>query len=292
MNQPSIIHETFQLEAGHLSSGEPLRIRGDVRTVTQEEERSAVRKPVLLISHGFKGFKDWGFFPYIASRFAEAGYYTVTYNFSCNGVNESDFDELDKFGLNTFSREQQDLDIVLKTLLEQRLPLSSEADTERIYLLGHSRGGGGGIIFAAEHPEIKALVTWNGSAYADLFDEAFKAQVLEHGVGYVANARTKQEMPIRAAFYDDLEANGHRFDIVHRLAELSIPVLQLQGDQDSPRLREGFEALRIGAPRHKPTIIEGGNHTFGAVHPFQSTTPPLGEALRVTLQFLNDLNQK
>ncbi|WP_282940968.1 alpha/beta hydrolase [Paenibacillus sp. RC67] len=292
MNQPFITYEAFHLEAGHLASGEPLQIRGDIRVLRSEGTYAKDRKPVLLISHGFKGFKDWGFFPYIAARFAEAGYYVATYNFSCNGVHESDFDELEKFGFNTTSREQQDLDLVLKSLLAQKLPLAEEADTERIYLLGHSRGGGGGIIFAAEHPEVKALVTWNGSAYADLFDSAFKAQVLEHGVGFVTNARTKQEMPIRAEFYSDLETNGNRFDIVQRLAELTIPVLQVQGDQDSPRLLAGFEALRTGAPQHKPVIIEGGNHTFGSIHPYRSTTPHLEEAIRVTQQFLTNVNHR
>lgn len=289
MNQPFLIHETFQLEAGQTADGVPLHIRGDIRIAQNGE---AGTKPVLLISHGFKGFKDWGFFPYVAARFAEAGYYVVTYNFSCNGVHESDFDELEKFGINTFSREQQDLDIIVRSLWGGQLPLAGQADLERIYLLGHSRGGGGGILFAAEHPEIRALVTWNGSAYADLFDAAFKAEVLEHGVGYVTNARTKQEMPIRAEYYADLESNASRFDLVQRLSELTIPVLQLQGDQDSPRLLAGFEALRTGAPQYKPIVIEGGNHTFGAVHPFRGTTPQLEEAIRLTLDFLADVNAK
>ncbi|WP_342563113.1 hypothetical protein NST84_26825 [Paenibacillus sp. FSL R7-0345] len=38
------------------------------------------------------------------------------------------------------------------------------ADTGRIGILGHSRAGGGTIIFAAEHPEVAALVVWNGGS--------------------------------------------------------------------------------------------------------------------------------
>ncbi|WP_239628123.1 alpha/beta fold hydrolase [Paenibacillus sp. H1-7] len=289
MDRHSVVQESFVLDAGCLDSGAPLFVRGDIRVCNTNGSGAGGdgTRPVLLISHGFKGFKDWGFFPYAASRFAEEGYYTVTYNFSCNGVGESDFDELDKFGLNTFSREQADLKLVLRRLLDKQLPFAEQADTNRIYLVGHSWGGAGGIVFAAEHPEIRALVTWNGSAWADLFDAAFKVQVEQDGVGYVANARTKQEMPIRASFFEDLERNGERYNIVKRLAELAIPVLQVQGDQDSPRLRAGFEALREGAPQHPIAVIEGGTHTFGAVHPFQGTTPHLEEALLATLQFLN-----
>lgn len=287
-HEAEMIQEPFILEAGQLPSGEPLYIRGEIRTLAGSGEASgAVRRPVLIICHGFKGFKDWGFFPYAARRFAEAGFYTVTFNFSCNGVAETDFDELDKFALNTYSREQQDLTYLLHALGTGELPRSEQADTGKVCLLGHSRGGGSSIVYAADHPdEISAVVTWNGIAKADLFDDAFKEQIAEQGVAYVANARTGQQMPIRASFYEDLKEQGERFDIVKRLAGLELPVLQVQGDQDSPRLREGFEALRLGAPQHGIASIQAGNHTFGAVHPFASTTPQLEEAIRVTLEFL------
>ena len=48
----------FQLNG---SDGGPLR--GEVRTGGRGEER-----PAVLICHGFKGFKDWGFFPKLAER--------------------------------------------------------------------------------------------------------------------------------------------------------------------------------------------------------------------------------
>jgi pimeloyl-ACP methyl ester carboxylesterase len=281
-----VVQSPFIVEAGHLVTGEPLFIRGEIRLVPGA---GAAPKPVLFISHGFKGFKDWGFFPYIATRFAEEGFYTVTYNFSCNGVNEVDFDELDKFAVNTYSREQEDLGILLQAIQQKQLPLPEHADLERIYLLGHSRGGGNSILFAAEHSQVKAVVTWNGIANPDLFDDAFKEQIAQEGIAYVANARTKQQMPIRATFYEDLRKNDERYDIVNRLSELRIPVLQVQGDQDSPRLKAGYEALRAGAPQQGIVTIEDGNHTFGAVHPFVSSTPQLEEAFQATLHFLTNL---
>ncbi|WP_159886683.1 alpha/beta hydrolase family protein [Paenibacillus puerhi] len=293
--------ESFILDAGTLENGEPLYIRGEVRIAhgregersEEDAESAGVRLPVLIISHGFKGFKDWGFFPYVAERFASRGFYTVTFNFSCNGVNERDFDELDKFAVNTYSREQQDLKLLLGAVKAGSLPFGEYADAGRIHLLGHSRGGGNSILAAAEHPEIRSVTTWNGNANPDLFDDAFKERIAQDGVAYVANARTKQEMPIRAVFYEDLRLHGERYDIARRLQEIEAPVLQVQGDQDSPRLKAGFETLRQASPRHAKAIvtIEGGNHTFGAVHPFQGTTPYLEQALEATLSFLEN-NQK
>ncbi|NOU92668.1 alpha/beta hydrolase [Paenibacillus sp. LMG 31456] len=287
----AIEEHSFKLNAGKLPTekGEELYIRGEVRVLEEQADNLLSLKPVLIISHGFKGFKDWGFFPYAASQFALQGFYVVTFNFSCNGVNETDFDELDKFSFNTYSREQADLSLLLQALLAKQLPESERADLQRVYLLGHSRGGGNSILFASEHSEVKAVITWNGNGNADLFDEAFKATIAEHGIAYVANARTKQQMPIRRDFYEDLAEHPSRYHIPGRLSALGIPVLQLQGNKDSERLQAGFQTLRQAAPQHRSVTITGGTHTFGAVHPFAGTTEQLEEAIRLTVDFLKDI---
>ena len=42
--------------------------------------------PVVVCCHGFKGFKDWGCWPSVAIKIAEAGFAVITFNFSRNGV--------------------------------------------------------------------------------------------------------------------------------------------------------------------------------------------------------------
>ncbi|MCU6794193.1 alpha/beta hydrolase [Paenibacillus sp. WQ 127069] len=289
MSQTIIQQQEFVLNAGLLPSGESLCIRGEVRYKHRHDSNSVLPLlPVLIISHGFKGFKDWGFFPYAASRFAEQGFYVVTFNFSCNGVNEVDFDELDKFAINTYSREQADLELILEALADHRLPDSEQTHRELIYLLGHSRGGGGSILLASRHPEVKAVVAWNGNGSVDMFDDSLKSEIEQNGVAYIGNARTGQQMPIRDEFYTDLAANRSRFDIAARLADLIIPVLLVQGSKDSDKLLAGFAAMVEAAPHHRRFIIEGGTHTFGSVHPFAGTTDQLEEAIRITLYFLRE----
>ena len=56
--------------------------------------------PCIICVHGFKGFKDWGFWPYTGKFFAENGFFVLTFNFSHNGIgdNLTEFTELQKFG--------------------------------------------------------------------------------------------------------------------------------------------------------------------------------------------------
>ena len=38
--------------------------------------------PLVILCHGFKGFKDWGCFPYLMEKIAAEGNYAVSFNFS------------------------------------------------------------------------------------------------------------------------------------------------------------------------------------------------------------------
>src|SRR5687768_17465471 len=46
-------------------------------------------RPAVVVMHGFKGFKDWGMFPPLAERLAQAGFSAVSFNASGSGVDES-----------------------------------------------------------------------------------------------------------------------------------------------------------------------------------------------------------
>ena len=57
------------------ADGGPLRV--DVRTGARPGEA----RPAVVICHGFKGFKDWGFFPKLSERLAVAGFTALSFNF-------------------------------------------------------------------------------------------------------------------------------------------------------------------------------------------------------------------
>ena len=66
-------------------------IRGDLRIPEGPPPRTAV-----VVVHGFKGFKDWGFFPHLCEEIAAGGHAVVSFNFSWNGIGADDPQEFMK----------------------------------------------------------------------------------------------------------------------------------------------------------------------------------------------------
>ncbi|QSF44521.1 alpha/beta hydrolase family protein [Paenibacillus tianjinensis] len=262
MGQQTLAAESFRLP---LENG--LFIEGQVRVPPGVDPA-----PVVLLSHGFRGHKDWAFWPEVSGRLAESGFYTVSFNFSrivahsAAGIAEREAAEAA-----TLSRELDDLQQVLRSLRGGRLPLAERADPVRLAILGHSRAGGGNIIFAAEHPEVQALVVWNGGS----------APARTPGSG---QALTFQERVLQL----DQERNKGRFDLEHALSFLSAAALVIQGDQDRDSLLQQNARFREQAPQHRYYSVRGADHTFNTTDPYEGATPELNEALALTLEFLHE----
>lgn len=268
----SIRHEEFEVRPPH---GDP--IRGDVRWSEGTEPESAV-----VVAHGFKGFKDWGFFPWLAERLARAGHAAVTFNFSLNGIGPSGdrFTELEAFARNTFSRELEDLHQVLdRTARGDLLP----AAPRRTGLLGHSRGGGAAVLVARERDDLDALVTWAAVATFDRWGHEVKRTWREEGRTWIRNERTGQDLPLDVVLLDDLEGNRDRLDVEGAAREVRAPWLIVHGEEDESVPLEEGERLARAAPRARFQAVAGAGHTFGATHPFAGPPPALEEAVGATV---------
>ena len=258
---------------------EPVRgrlVRGDVRIPDGPPPRSAV-----IVVHGFKGFKDWSFFPHLCRRLAAEGHAVVSFNFSGSGIGSDPerFTELEAFAANTFSRELEELawvaDLVMSDLLPRR--------PRRLGLLGHSRGGGDAIVHTAGDPRVGALVTWSAVSTFLRWSAATRAEWRDLGRIYVLNSRTGQQMPLDSSVLDDLEANAERLDVGAAASRVDVPWLILHGDQDRTVEPDEARALARVAGTGRLTLVAGAGHTYEAEHPFVRPAAPLAEALDLTV---------
>ena len=246
-------------------------------------EAARERVPYVLVLHGFKGFMDWGFFPELARRLVARGLAVIRFNFSGSGVGENplEFSEERAFFENTPSRELEDVERVRAWLDSGALPW---IEARRGALFGHSLGGAVALIHAARRLDYHALVTWAPVASFRRFTPEAEALWREQGHIEILNARTGQVHRLGIGWLDDIERNTRALDIAAACRRLTTPTLLLHGSRDEAvPLVEG-ETLAGAFPPGvaRLTILEGGNHTFGAVHPLAGVPPTLERAFQET----------
>lgn len=274
-----------QLNFNLSSNNHELPIMVSLSFVNQESV-----KPVIIFSHGFKGFKDWGHFPLVARWFAEKGFAFIRFNFSHNGTTPdypADFANLDNFGKNNFSIELSDLEMVINWVEQHSEQYGLNKDN--ISLIGHSRGGGISIIKASEDARIKKIVTW--ASVAD-FESRLKVEGFEAwkntGVAYIPNSRTNQQMPLFFQFYEDFDKNRERLLIKKAAKKLNIPFLIIHGTHDDTVSINEAHALHQWASGSRLHLMENADHTFNATHPYtaQELNEHILKKLKVSLEFL------
>ncbi|MGH2642558.1 MAG: alpha/beta hydrolase family protein [Chitinophagaceae bacterium] len=256
-------------------------------------QKSAQKVPFIIFSHGFKGFKDWGTFNMIADWFAEKGFGFVKFNFSHNGVTSQsplEFTDLDAFGNNTFSKEMDDLGSVIDFVLTEPFLTENKLNSEKMYLVGHSRGGSISVLKTAEDKRVKKLVTWGavndlGKSWTPDFVKKWKKE----GQIVVLNSRTGQQMPVNYSLYEDYQRHLDRLYVQAAVIKMNIPFLIIHGRNDETvGVSEAYEINDWNKECTEIYIVEDANHVFGAKHPWETGTLPnqTKEVLHKTLNFL------
>ena len=252
----------------------------DVRTAD-----AGTARPAVLVVHGFKGFKDWGMFPPLTERLARAGYTAVSFNLSGSGVDGAgEFSHLDRFAHATFTGDLGDLSAVIEAVAEGSMGLPSPTG---IGLLGHSRGGGLGVLAAARDSRLRALVTWAPISHVFRWTPEEIAAWRARGQHEILNARTGQVMPIAPDVLEDIERHGRTtLDIQAAAETVGCPWLIVHGTSDeSVLLAEGQALADASGGRAEFAAIQGAGHTFGATHPWRGPTPEFDRAVRLTLDW-------
>jgi pimeloyl-ACP methyl ester carboxylesterase len=194
------------------------------------------------------------------------------------------FSHPDRFGRNAFSVELGDIRRIVDALAAGTLGV---APPSSIGIVGHSRGGGLGILAAEADPRVRALVTWAAISTVARWPAPEVAAWRASGRLMQRNSRTGDTFWLERSVLDDIEAHQHdSLDIAAAARRLTIPWLLIHGVDDAAVPIDEAEALHAARPEATALYIEGTGHTFGAVHPWAGTTPALDQVTEATIRWL------
>ena len=258
-----------------IESDEGLPIRGDFEAADDP-------RALVVVVHGFKGFKHWGFFPWTAQRLLQHGLAICRFNMSRCGIGDDPetFERLDLFEHDTYSTQVRDLAAVVRHAQREFPNLPT-------FLLGHSRGGGVALLGAEDVPNLRGVITWASIARVDRWDEETIRDWRRRGVLEVENARTKQIMRMSPRMLDDYEANAARLDILAATSRLRVPLLVLHGARDESVPVEESRQIASRADEATLVILGRASHTFNAIHPLVHVSFELLTAAELSAHFVN-----
>lgn len=197
-------------------------------------------KRLVILAHGYTGTKceNGRLFVQTARALAEAGISALRFDFWGSGDSDGGFEDVSP------NTEIADLHAVIAWARRKRY-------TE-IGVLGLSLGGAVSICTVAENRHVKTLVTWSSVP---------KLAGWTKGVINASGVIARD--PIVGG--PGLSTDHPKVDVPEAYGSLRIPKLQIQGDNDIPGFREGFETFfpAATAPK-KHVVIPGADHVFTA----------------------------
>ncbi|MEX2215128.1 MAG: alpha/beta fold hydrolase [Phycisphaeraceae bacterium] len=272
------------------ADGQPILGNTHVPSPSQGELRG-----VLLIAHGFRGYKDYGILPGIAHYAAMNGLVAIRFNFSHSGMtNQLDtFERKDLFEKDTWSKQILDLRAVATAASEGTLDGFQAARGFAQVWYGHSRGGVTVLLTAARaitpqhYPRIGAIVKPAGvipcaSPHRAMFlSEDDRRLLREQGHLDIQSMRTKEDLRIGADWLKEIERQPEAFDPVLAAKRVTCPIQLVYGDADQTVGLESGQAIAAAAPHANLQIIEGGSHVFNTTNPMNvdREPSPQGQAL-------------
>jgi len=239
-------------------------------------------RSIVLLCHGFKGFRTWGFLPYVAGHLREAGIAALSLDMSLNGTlppsgaasrvgadepEQSRYVRPDLFEQNTLARERSDIAHAVRFVsgggLKEHIPTPF-----LIGLFGHSRGAIAATLNAIERPEVRALCTWSAIDDPDCFTPTQKEKWRRNGI-YAFTESEGTRLAIGLGYLDDLEEHHDYYLMRERVTELRTPHLIVHGQADMVVSVECAFNLHQAERqlREKQLVVLQTGHTFGIPYP-------------------------
>jgi len=208
-------------------------------SVVVHSPRYPVSSPLVLLLHGFTGYKGEAHIESLAELLAKNGFFAV--RFDCSGSGASDGTIENDY---RFSNYLSDIGLVLDFV--KTLP---NVDKNRIGIWGHSMGGQLACIFASTHPEIKSLCAISPPSIFILPDSDME-QMKKSGF-FEKESPVLGKIKIPAAFFDDRV----KYDASKAVRNLLIPKLIIWGTNDTICPAERTKLIFDSAAKPKKRII-------------------------------------
>lgn len=267
----SLPPESFEIEGadGGPLRGDwhpPARRRSDTEAPHLPGAPPADLSPAaVVLCHGFRAYKDWGFLPFLAASIAGDGIGTANFSFSGSGVADRDgaFSEPDRFRKNTYAAELTDLERVVEWV-ERRV--GRDGPPVRLGLAGHSRGGAIAILHASRDPRVRCVATLAAPSAIMVWPDDHWGAWRRGDPARVYDFRTRRELLLGPEILEDIERNRERYDLARATRALEAPLLVVQGDRDQAVPPEEGRALAAHglSASTEFRLIEGAGHSFQA----------------------------
>jgi uncharacterized protein len=247
---------------------------------TGVEPASAPPKCVVLLAHGFKGYKDYGFIPVLGHRLVHALPTVVhRFNFSHSGMTDdiATFANPDLFEHDTWNKQVFDLDTLIEAVSDGKAP-STPAGLP-IVLVGHSRGGVSCLLCAGrrfrdeKEPTPSAVVTLSAPENTSNLSPQTIAQLREQGYLASPSSRTGQELRVGRAWFDEQEASPADHDVLALAGHIRCPVLTLHGQEDQTVDTACASHIAAACPQGESVLIPSGDHVYCATNPAEAEGP-------------------
>lgn len=264
-----------------ITGSEDLPLFGDVHIPAQDQPRC-----VVIMTHGFLGYKDYGMFPFLAQSFADAGFITHRYNLAHSGMtNQSEtFEHPDLFENDTWNHQVADIESVIGAVNDGTL----EGQGLPIILWGHSRGGVSTLLAVGrkfrKNPESHqpdAVITVSAPDSTCRIPAETRTQIRDNGFIEVTSNRTGQTLRINRRWLDELEADAEAHDVLGCAHWIKCPVLAIHGEED-PTVEAASagriaDAVKSGHGRASSMLIPNANHVFNTPNPMPAGSAPSTE---------------
>ena len=206
--------------------------------------------PFVILLHGFKGYKEEPTYAELSKELLKIGCGSIRFDASGFGESEGDFQK--EYRLTNYI---SDAEKVYEWLLRQDF-----VDKGRIGVMGQSMGGAQALILAANHPEIKAVVSVSPPDLFATRDDFGRKLDEWKRKGYIeieSSRAGKIKVPL------DYALDASKYDIRKYAERIKFPKLFILGLDDVTVVPEQTRDVFRAAPEPKELLeIKGMDHFY------------------------------